>query len=224
MLPLRRLAPVLPTVASRPIEASKAAVCYVRKTSFPAVHGAPPALNHIYKHGGVLNGISVVSKSCYGRSLSLGELSSGECRLSAPASSGATEGETMSELICLELSVVLWIAHVLVQAFTARAEFGDQYLFSPRDQAVTAKGVLAGRATRALHNYVENLGPFIAMALGLIATGHTGGIGGVGAIIWLLARIVYLPIYLAGTLYVRTAAWAVSVIGLLMMLWRLAFS
>jgi uncharacterized MAPEG superfamily protein len=130
----------------------------------------------------------------------------------------------MSELICLELSAVLWIAHVLVQAFTARAEFGDQYLFSPRDQAVTAKGVLAGRATRALHNYVENLGPFIAMALGLIATGHTGGIGGVGAIIWLLARIAYLPIYLAGTLYVRTAAWAVSVIGLLMMLWRLAFS
>ena len=52
----------------------------------------------------------------------------------------------MSELICLELSVVLWIAHVLVQAFTARGEFGDQYLFSPRDQAVTAKGVLAGRA------------------------------------------------------------------------------
>ena len=148
----------------------------------------------------------------------------GECRLSAPALSGATEGETMSELICLELSVVLWIAHILVQAFTARAEFGDQYLFSPRDQAVTAKGVLAGRATRALHNYVENLGPFIAMALGLIVTGHTGGIGGVGAIIWLLARIAYLPIYLAGTLYVRTAAWAVSVIGLLMMLWRLAFS
>jgi uncharacterized MAPEG superfamily protein len=62
------------------------------------------------------------------------------------------------------------------------------------------------------------------MALGLIATGHTGGIGAIGAIIWLLARIAYLPIYLAGIIYVRTAIWAVSIIGLLMMLWRLAFS
>ena len=125
----------------------------------------------------------------------------------------------MSELTCLELSVVLWIVHILAQALTARAEFGDLYLFSPRDQAKVAKGVVNGRATRALANYVENLGPFIALDLGLIATNHTGGLG---ATIWILARIVYLPIYLAGTVYVRTALWALSVVGLVMMLARLA--
>ena len=81
-----------------------------------------------------------------------------------------------------------------------------------------------GRATRALDNYVENLGPFIAMALALIATQHTGGIGALGATIWILARIVYLPVYLTGVIYVRTALWAISVIGLLMMLARLAWS
>ena len=125
----------------------------------------------------------------------------------------------MSELTCLELSVVLWVAHVLCQAFTARAEFGDDYLFSPRDTQVTPKGLACGRATRALHNYVENLGPFVAMDLALIATQHTGGLG---ATIWIAGRIVYLPIYLVGIKYLRTAAWAVSVIGLLMMLGRLA--
>ena len=82
----------------------------------------------------------------------------------------------------------------------------------------------AGRATRALHNYVENLGPFVAMALALIATGHAGGLGAAGATIWILARILYLPVYLVGTLYVRTALWAIAVIGLLMMLGRLAWS
>ena len=90
---------------------------------------------------------------------------------------------------------------------------------SPRDTQPTAKGLACGRATRALNNYVENLGPFVAMALALIATAHTGGLG---ATIWILARIIYLPVYLMGTLYVRTALWGISVIGLLMMLARLA--
>jgi uncharacterized MAPEG superfamily protein len=59
------------------------------------------------------------------------------------------------------------------------------------------------------------------LALALIATGQGGGLGAVGATIWILARIVYLPIYLMGVVYVRTALWAISVIGLLMMLYRL---
>ncbi len=125
----------------------------------------------------------------------------------------------MSELLCLELSVVLWIAHVLTQAATARAEFGEMYLFSPRDEGKVAKGLACGRAARALANYVENLGPFIALDLALIATNHTGGLG---ATLWILARIVYLPLYLAGTYYVRTAVWAVSIVGLVMMLVRVA--
>ncbi len=127
----------------------------------------------------------------------------------------------MSELTCLELSVLLWVAHVLTQAVTGRAEFGDAYLFSPRDKQLSAKGVACGRATRALANYVENLGPFVAMALALIATGHAGGLG---ATIWIVARILYLPIYMMGVIYVRTALWGISVIGLLMMLARLAFA
>ena len=129
----------------------------------------------------------------------------------------------MSELTCLELSVLLWVAHVLVQAYTANAEFGAGYLFTPRDAQPTPKGLACGRVTRALGNYVENLGPFVAMALALIATGHAGGLGALGATIWILARILYLPVYLMGTLYLRTALWAISVVGLLMMLGRLAF-
>jgi len=127
----------------------------------------------------------------------------------------------MSELTCLELSVLLWVAHILTQAVTARAEFGDAYLFTPRDTQPAPKGLACGRATRALANYVENYGPFIAMALALIATQRTGGIGAVGATIWILVRIVYLPIYMTGVIYVRTALWAISIIGLLMMLSRL---
>ena len=125
----------------------------------------------------------------------------------------------MSELLCLELSVLLWLAHVLAQALTARSEFGDDYLFSARDGDRQAKGLMAPRATRALHNYIENFVPFVAMDLALIATQHTGGMG---ATIWIIARAVYLPIYLMGTKYIRTACWFAGVVGLMMMLARLA--
>jgi uncharacterized MAPEG superfamily protein len=152
----------------------------------------------------------------------------------------------MSELTCLELSVLLWVAHVLTQSVTARAEFGLAYSFSPRDAQPTPQGLAWGRATRALNNYVENLAPFVALALALIATGHTGGRPGddngarpdrferrfrmfiATSFIKVLRRplesALYLPIYVMGVIYVRTALWGVAVIGLLMMLVRLAWS
>lgn len=125
----------------------------------------------------------------------------------------------MTELTCLELSILLWLAHVLTQTILARGEFGDDYLFSPRDKDMTPKGLYVGRATRALHNYIENYVPFVAADLGLIVTQHTGGWG---ATIWIIARIVYLPLYMMGVKYVRTGSWLLSVIGVLMMLARLA--
>ncbi len=127
----------------------------------------------------------------------------------------------MSELTCLELSVVLWLAHVLVQASLGSAQTPFGYLLTSRDKAAPASGALYGRATRALANYVENFTPFVAVALALIVTQRTGGAGAIGATIWILARIVYLPIYVFGIMYVRTIVWVISIIGLIMMLGRL---
>lgn len=125
----------------------------------------------------------------------------------------------MSELLCLELGIILWIVHVLAQGITARAEFGNAFLFSSRDKFLPVKGLMYGRAHRALDNYVENFVPFVAADLALIATGQGGGIG---ATIWIVCRIAYLPCYLFGIEYARTAAWTGALIGLLLMLWRLA--
>jgi uncharacterized MAPEG superfamily protein len=125
----------------------------------------------------------------------------------------------LSELTCLKLSILLWVAHVVVQAAFGNLQLPFGYLFTSRDKAPQPTGLAFGRATRALHNYVENYGPFLAADLGLIATGHTGGYG---ATVWILARIVYLPIYVMGIDYARTAIWAISIVGILMMLSRLA--
>ena len=125
----------------------------------------------------------------------------------------------MSELTCLELGVVLWVVHVVILSAAGGAELPAGYLFNSRDKPAAASGLMFGRTTRALANYAENLTPFVALALALIVTQRTGGLG---ATIWILARIVYIPLYLFDIIYARTAVWAISVIGLLMMLARLA--
>jgi uncharacterized MAPEG superfamily protein len=123
------------------------------------------------------------------------------------------------ELIALELSVLLFLAHVITQALTKRAELGQDYMMGLRDASREAKGVAARRAERALANFLENYPPFIALDLGLIATGRMGGWG---AILWILARIAYLPIYVTGVPIARTVCWGLGIFALLLMLARLA--
>ena len=125
----------------------------------------------------------------------------------------------MSEILCLEIAVVLWIVHVLVQGGIGNAVFPRGYLATSRDAGEKSDNAYYGRATRALANYVENFAPFAALDLGLIVTNHAGGYG---ATLWVVARAFYIPLYLFGVPYVRSLAWFVSLIGLVMMLVRLA--
>jgi uncharacterized MAPEG superfamily protein len=125
-----------------------------------------------------------------------------------------------TEISVLAWSVVLLLLQVIVQA-TATMDLGPKYLFSPRDEKLESKGVLAGRLDRALKNLLETYPAFIALALALIVTGKAGGIGATGAWLWLTARVFYVVLYAAGIPVARTVAWFASILGLLLMLIRL---
>lgn len=125
----------------------------------------------------------------------------------------------MSELTCLELAVALWFAHLFCQMGAAGGAFSTTYLFSSRDAQTPPKGKFWGRATRAFANYVENLVAFVALDLGLMAAHHPAGWA---PTIWIVARAVYLPLYLSNVIYARTAVAGVAMISLLAMLWSLA--
>ena len=110
----------------------------------------------------------------------------------------------MSELLCLELSVVLWVVHVLVQAGAstsgASAAAGCS---APRDKPAAAARARSAAARPGRSPTTSRTSrAFVALDLALIATHHTGGWG---ATIWIVARIVYLPLYLFGVIYVRSA-------------------
>ena len=124
-----------------------------------------------------------------------------------------------TEIAVLGWSVVLLLAQVLLQAVSTY-DIGP-YLLGPRDDNRQSGNVMAGRFKRALENLLETYPAFVALALALAVTGKTGGIAATGAWVWLIARVVYVPLYAFGVPAVRTLAWVVSVVGLLMMLVRL---
>ncbi|PSJ58683.1 MAPEG family protein [Kumtagia ephedrae] len=125
-----------------------------------------------------------------------------------------------TEITVLAWSVVLLIVQVIAQAL-ATYDLGPKYLAGPRDEGRVSKSVIAGRLARALRNLLETYPAFVALALALVVTGKSGGLGAAGAWIWLAARVVYLPLYAAGVPVLRTVAWNVSILGLVLMLVRL---
>jgi uncharacterized MAPEG superfamily protein len=125
-----------------------------------------------------------------------------------------------TELILLGWSTVLLFAHIMLQGQLATRDRGLDWNAGARDGEQKPLGPLAGRAARALANLQETYPIFVTLALGLAVSGRTGGIGETGAILWFVARIVYVPLYLFGVKYVRSLCWLTSILGLLLMLIR----
>jgi uncharacterized MAPEG superfamily protein len=123
----------------------------------------------------------------------------------------------MSELASLELAVLLWLVHLLCQAALSGRPL--DWLFSSRDTPDPPSTVIGGRAARAFRNYMESFPAFAALDLAFLAIHHPAGIW---PAVWVVARIVYLPLYLFDAIYVRTLAWIISLVALAAMLIRLA--
>ncbi|QEE45577.1 hypothetical protein FVA81_13590 [Rhizobium sp. WL3] len=135
-----------------------------------------------------------------------------------PASASAS-----ALVLLLAWSVVLLVAHVLLQGMLATKELGTEWNAGPRDDNKQPASKVAGRAARASSNFRETYPAFIALAGGLLFTGETSGLGLTGAIVWFVGRIVYYPLYLAGVPYIRSLVWLGSVAGLGLMFLALAF-
>ena len=126
-------------------------------------------------------------------------------------------------VLLLAWSVVLLVAHVLLQGMLATKELGTEWNAGPRDEGKQPASKFAGRAARASSNFRETYPAFVALAAGLLFTGETSGLGLTGAIVWFVGRIVYYPLYLAGISYIRSLVWTGATAGLGLMFLALAF-
>jgi uncharacterized MAPEG superfamily protein len=124
------------------------------------------------------------------------------------------------DLKYLLFAVILAFVQMLIAAMGSNQQFGLPTLAGNREGLPDLTG-WAGRARRAHLNMLENLVLFAALVLIAQVAGKANATTAMGASIFFWARLVYAGVYLAGISWVRTAVWAVSVIGMVMIAWQL---
>lgn len=122
------------------------------------------------------------------------------------------------ELQCLAWTLVLAVVQILAAAQARTAQYGLKWNASARDETPPPPKPLAARLGRAQSNLFETLPLFAAAILCASFAARTGALTHWGALLYLLARLVYVPLYALGVPYVRSLVWLVSLFGLLMVL------
>ena len=125
----------------------------------------------------------------------------------------------------VELKMLIWssalaLAQMIVALLAALRQVGLVPLAGNRDNFPPLEGV-AARARRAQQNMLENLAVFATLVLVAQVAGKTNATTALGAQLFFWARLVYAPVYVVGIPWVRTAIWAVSFVGMVLILGQL---
>jgi len=121
------------------------------------------------------------------------------------------------ELQMLAAAVIIGIIHLLWAAAAAQPQRGLKWNTGPRDEPVVLTGV-AGRLERAFANFRETFPFFAALVIVDYLGGRLGELTAYGAVLYVAARAVYVPLYAMGVPYARSLAWVASMAGILMLL------
>ena len=112
-----------------------------------------------------------------------------------------------SELSILALYGLLVILILVVQALFGAAQLGLPYLATARDEGRELSG-MGARVERSLNNSIVALALFAPAVLILTTTSATTANSLLAAQIFLIARVIYAPLYWFGIPWLRTEAWA----------------
>ena len=122
------------------------------------------------------------------------------------------------ELTMLAWTLVLALVQVLLPALVRNREVGVRYNAGPRDGPAPPPGPLCGRLMRAQANLFETLPVFAIAALIVHVTGRENALTHYGALVYFVARLIYVPLYAAGVPFVRSLVWGVSIVGIVQVL------
>ncbi|HEX2817828.1 MAG TPA: MAPEG family protein [Phenylobacterium sp.] len=114
--------------------------------------------------------------------------------------------------VIIGLAQIVWAA-----AAGSGGERDLAWLLGPRDEARPVSGV-AARLSRALANFIETFPLFAVALLACDFAGKFGPLTYWGAMLYVVGRLLYVPIYAAGLSVVRTLVWTVSMVGIVMVI------
>jgi uncharacterized MAPEG superfamily protein len=119
------------------------------------------------------------------------------------------------ELYALVAATVLGLVHLSAASFAFKAQVGNRYTVGARDEELRPTGV-AGRLARAQANFMETYPFFAVLVLVVHVTGSAGMISFWGAVLYLVGRVLFLPLYAAGVPWIRTFSWNAATLGLVL--------
>ncbi|MBE9639073.1 MAPEG family protein [Salipiger mangrovisoli] len=126
------------------------------------------------------------------------------------------------ELLALTLATLLQLAQMALFSVLAQRQVGPRYAASPRDEGRSLTG-RAGRAQRAMNNHFEGLLLF-AIAVFLVSyTDQGNSLTAVCALLYLVARVAYVPAYLFGWAPWRSLIWFAGYLATALMLLLVLF-
>ena len=128
------------------------------------------------------------------------------------------------EFIMLGATLALALGNILWAGSVRTKQYGTNWNMGARDAEMPPLNPLAGRLLRAQANLYETLPLFIAALLGAAMLDRFGWKTEVGASLYFVGRLIYLPLYAAGVPKVRTMVFGVSLVGLMLCWWALMFA
>lgn len=129
-----------------------------------------------------------------------------------------------ARVMTTEIAVLVWgcmlgLVHILAAGRAKTRQYGVGWNMGARDEELPPPAPVVGRLVRAQANFFETFPIVVAAVLIDAAANLFDRWTALGAIIWLVARLAYLPLYAFGVRIVRTLVWLASLVGIVMLLW-----
>jgi uncharacterized MAPEG superfamily protein len=125
------------------------------------------------------------------------------------------------ELTYLTWSVVIVLGYLVVQVLEQIARNGLVVALTYQTDKEKPVGVLMQRFNASFSNFLVSYPAFISLVVIIALTNSSSDLTALGAAIWFWARIAHIPAHVSGLPVIRTLVWAISIAGLVMMLYSL---
>ena len=120
-----------------------------------------------------------------------------------------------TELQLLIAAVVMGLLHLVWATVAGSGGNRDTaWLLGPRDDPRPVTGQ-AARLSRAYANFLETFPLFAVLVIAVVIAGKAGDQSRFACWLYLIGRVIYIPLYALGLPVVRTLAWVASMVGII---------
>ncbi len=126
------------------------------------------------------------------------------------------------DLWALAAAMLLATVQLTISSVLTLRQLGGVWVAGPRDEPREVTG-LSGRFVRAYRNLLEIFPQFLA-ALFLVHEAHAAGsLSAIGAWLFVIGRLLYVPAYAFAPIGVRPICWQVAQVGIFIIVADLFF-